>query len=90
MWERFRYHLKGYKVIIVNVVFGIPLLLDALQQIVAGLMGVDLTPILPLGWGRWFGTALAIANVVLRVFATTTPWGEKGDLPYPRRDGPHA
>lgn len=90
-WERLRYHIKGYKVIWINVVLGLPVVFDLLQQIVAGLMGLDLTPILPPGYGKIVATILAILNIVLRVCATTAPWGQKGNLPYPpRRDGPNA
>ncbi len=83
MLEKLRYHLKGWKTLWINIVLGLPVVLDILQQIVAGLLGIDLTPILPPGWGKWFAAALAVANVVLRVLATTGPIGTKQGLVKP-------
>lgn len=88
MWGTIRYKLKGYRVVLLNVAFGLPVLFDALASIVNGLMGIDLTPILPPGSGKYVATVLAILNITLRVFGTTGPFGTKEGLRHPP-DGTH-
>lgn len=73
-WSAAYAAVDGWKMLILNLGIGIPLALDALSDIVGGLVGVDVTPFFPGTSGTKIAAGLAIANVFLRIL-TTGPIG---------------